>query len=57
MEGAAAAHVSAASDIPFLEIRGISNRVVDRDLSQWDLPLAIRRCQQAVEMIVECGVC
>ena len=56
MEGAAAAHVSAASDIPFLEIRGISNRVVDRDLSQWDLPLAIRRCQQAVEMIVECGV-
>ena len=57
MEGAAAAHVSAASDIPFVEIRGISNRVVDRDLSQWDLPLAIRRCQQAVETIVECGVC
>ena len=57
MEGAAAAHVSAASDIPFVEIRGISNRVVDRDLSQWDLPLAIRRCQQAVGMIVECGVC
>ena len=56
MEGAAAAHVAVANGIPFVEIRGISNRVVDRDLSQWDLPLAIRRCQQAVGMIVECGV-
>lgn len=57
MEGAAAAHVSVAGDIPFVEIRGISNRVVDRDLSQWDLPLAIRHCQLAVERIVEQGVC
>ena len=57
MEGAAAAHVSAANGIPFVEIRGISNRVVDRDLSQWDLPLAVRRCHQAVERIVEGGVC
>ena len=56
MEGAAAAHVSAAFDIPFVEIRGISNRVVDRDLSQWDLPLAIRRCRRAVELIVRNGV-
>ena len=56
MEGAAAAHVSAAGDIPFVEIRGISNRVVDRDLSQWDLPLAIRRCRRAVELIVRHGV-
>ena len=57
MEGAAAAHVAEANGIPFVEIRGISNRVVDRDLSQWDLPLAIRRCQRAVERIVESGVC
>lgn len=57
MEGAAAAHVAEANDIPFVEIRGISNRVVDRDLSQWDLSLAIRRCQRAVERIVESGVC
>ncbi len=53
MEGAAAAHVAVANGIPFVEIRGISNRVVDRDLSQWDLPLAIRRCQRAVELIVK----
>lgn len=56
MEGAAAAHVSVANDIPFVEIRGISNQVVDRDLSQWDLPLAVRRCQEAVELIVQRGV-
>ncbi len=57
MEGASAAHVAEIYDIPFVEIRGISNRVVDRDLSRWDLPLAIRRCQRAVEQIVESGAC
>ncbi len=56
MEGAAAAHVAVATGIPFVEIRGISNRVVDRDLSRWDLPLAIGRCHQAVELIVKRGV-
>ena len=57
MEGAAAAHIAEANGIPFVEIRGISNRVVDRDLSQWDLPLAIQRCQRAVELIVKNGAC
>ena len=57
MEGAAAAHVAEANGIPFVEIRGISNRVVDRDLSQWNLPLAIQRCQRAVEQIVKSGAC
>jgi len=57
MEGAAAAHVAEANGIPFVEIRGISNLVVDRDLSKWDLPLAIRRCHQSVELVVEGGVC
>lgn len=57
MEGAAAAHVAETNGLPFVEVRGISNRVVDRDLSQWNLPLAIRRCKQAAERIVESGVC
>ena len=57
MEGAAAAHVAEANGIPFVEIRGISNRVVDRDPSQWDLPRAIRCCERAVERIVKSGVC
>lgn len=47
MEGAAAAHVCALYGVPFVEIRGISNRVVDRDRSAWDIPLAAERAQQA----------
>ncbi|MDA1191360.1 MAG: futalosine hydrolase [Candidatus Poribacteria bacterium] len=35
MEGAAAAHVCAIYETPFLELRGISNLVVDRDRSAW----------------------
>ncbi|PLX83193.1 MAG: futalosine hydrolase [Desulfuromonas sp.] len=37
MEGAAVAQICAVYGIPFLEIRGISNLVEDRDLSRWDL--------------------
>lgn len=55
MEGAAAAHIAVAHGVPFVEIRGISNQVIDRDLSQWNLQLAIRRCQRAVELIVAHG--
>jgi futalosine hydrolase len=53
MEGAGAAHVAALYDIPFLEIRAVSNRVGDRDKSRWDLPLAFRRCSQAVKAFLE----
>ena len=37
MEGAAAAHVCALYGVPFLEIRGISNMVVDRDRDGWQV--------------------
>lgn len=37
MEGAAYAHIAALYSLPFAEIRGISNLVVDRDLSAWKL--------------------
>ena len=47
MEGAAAAHVCVLYGVPFVEVRGISNAVEDRDLSRWDLPLASRRAQEA----------
>jgi futalosine hydrolase len=46
MEGAAVAQVCAMYGIPFLEIRGISNQVEDRDLSRWDL----RRGAEAAQM-------
>jgi futalosine hydrolase len=53
MEGAGAAHVAALYDIPFLEIRAVSNRVGDRDKSRWDLPLAFKNCAQAVRVYLE----
>jgi futalosine hydrolase len=37
MEGAAYAHIAAIYGLPFLEVRGISNLVEDRDLSRWRL--------------------
>jgi futalosine hydrolase len=37
MEGAAYAHVAALYGVPFLEVRGISNLVEDRDRSRWRL--------------------
>ena len=53
MEGAAAAHLSTLYNIPFIEIRSISNRVEDRNTSAWNLPLAIRRVQQAVVEVIK----
>jgi futalosine hydrolase len=39
--------------IPWLEVRGISNIVEDRDLKKWDIPRAARAAQLAVQRIVE----
>ncbi len=40
MEGAAAAQVCALHGVPFLEVRGISNLVVDRDRAAWEIARA-----------------
>ena len=53
MEGAAAAHVAMAHDLPWLEVRGISNIVEDRDFVKWDIPRASRAAQHAVVRILE----
>ncbi len=53
MEGAAAAHVAQLHDIPWLEVRGISNIVEDRDLKKWEILKAARACQKAVLQILE----
>ncbi|MFH1834068.1 MAG: futalosine hydrolase [bacterium] len=47
MEGAAAAHTCALYGVPFLEIRGISNLVVDRDRASWEVDRAVRVAVQA----------
>lgn len=53
MEGAAAAHLCTLYEIPFLELRGISNRVEDRSRETWNLDLAAQRAQQAAGALVE----
>jgi futalosine hydrolase len=48
MEGAAAAQVALCHDVPWLEVRGISNIVEDRDLKKWNIPKAAEAAQNAV---------
>ena len=45
MEGAAAAHVCALHDVPFLEVRGISNLVEDRNRAAWKIAEAADAAQ------------
>src|SRR5680860_387051 len=51
MEGAAAAHVCAIYEVPFLEIRGVSNLVVDRERESWDVKGAAERAAQAAALV------
>jgi futalosine hydrolase len=53
MEGAAVAQVATLHSLPWLEIRGISNIVEDRDLNKWDIPRAAEAAQKAVIGILE----
>jgi futalosine hydrolase len=53
MEGAAAAHVCAIHDVPFLEVRGISNLVEDRDREKWRIKEAADAAQAVVLRLIE----
>ncbi len=53
MEGAAAAHLCRLYQVPFIEVRGISNLVEDRRREGWDLPIASRRAQEAALKLIE----
>ncbi len=48
MEGAAIALTALRYGIPCLEIRGISNLVEDRDMSRWNIDLAVEAAQRFV---------
>ena len=52
MESAACAHVARLYEVPYVEVRGVSNLVEDRDLSRWDLSTAAGAAGRAVEQIV-----
>lgn len=55
MEGAAAAHVCALHDIPFLEVRGISNLVEDRNRASWRVAAAVECANAATRRLIEHG--
>lgn len=52
MEGAAVAQVCTHQHIPFLEVRGISNLVEDRDLTRWNLRAGAEMAQKAVQTLL-----
>jgi futalosine hydrolase len=53
MEGAAAAHICALYGTPFLEVRGISNLVGDRDRASWEVPRAVAAASWAARAIID----
>jgi futalosine hydrolase len=53
MEGAAVAQISRLYGVPFVEIRGISNIVEDRDTGKWQKGFAAENCQRAVKNFLE----
>lgn len=53
MEGAAAAHLCLQYNVPFLELRAISNQVEDRNKDAWDIPLALERSQTATLKLID----
>lgn len=53
MEGAAFFHACLEAQIPFVEIRSISNRVEPRNRDAWDLPLAIAQLNTVLIGILE----
>ena len=56
MEGAAIAHVALLYDTDFLELRGISNMVEDRDIAKWDIPLSVEMAQRFIFRCLERGL-
>ena len=53
MEGAAAAHICALYGVPFLEVRGISNLVGDRDRAAWQVRRAVAAASWAARAVVD----
>lgn len=52
MEGAAAAYVCHQKNIPFLQLRAISNFVGERDKSKWQIKQAIENLNTVLEQVL-----
>lgn len=55
MEGAAIALACRRFDVPWVQLRAISNRTGDRDRGGWDLPRATQAVQAAVRTLLDEG--
>jgi futalosine hydrolase len=53
MEGAALHLVCLENKIPFLQIRGISNWVGERDKSQWKIPEAAEAVAHSIKNFIK----
>src|SRR5690606_26021013 len=53
MEGAALHYVCLQENIPFVQLRGISNRVGERDKLQWKLNEAIENLHQQTDKFLQ----
>ncbi len=54
MEGAAFMFVCIIENIPFAQVRSISNYVEKRNKSAWKIPLAIDRLNEKLKEIIDC---
>ena len=52
MEGAAVAYICAMENIPFLQIRSISNMVEPRNRETWNIPLALEKLNTELQKIL-----
>jgi len=53
MEGAALHYACILEGVPFIQIRGISNKVGERDKTKWKIPAAIQSSNELVEKILK----
>lgn len=53
MEGAAVFHLAQYFDLPFFQIRAVSNLVEPRDRSKWNFPLAIANLNSCVREVLD----
>ena len=52
MEGAAFVYACISENVPFLQIRSVSNLIEQRDKSRWNLELALKNLNQALASIL-----
>jgi len=53
MEGAAFLYACLSEEIRCLQVRSISNYVLERDKSRWNVPLALKNLNQTIEHILK----